>query len=85
MFYCGVYAGEEHLYVAYNFQNEPQKMALPREISWEIIFGTGREESEKKIVTGEVVAEANTILLLRGREKSRKERIEKNGKKRNRN
>lgn len=85
MFYCGAYGGKEHLYLGYNFQNEPQKMALPREVSWNVVFSTGKDEIEKEKVTGEIVVEANTILLLTGKERTGKEKIGKNGKKQNRN
>ena len=85
MFYCGAYGGKEHLYLAYNFQNESQKMALPREISWSIVFDTGSEKQKKSKVTGEIEVAENTILLLTGKERTGKEKADKNGKKQNRN
>ena len=77
MFYCGAYGGREHLYVAYNFQNVPQKMALPREIAWQVVFDTKKEAIEQGIMTGEVMVEAHAILLLTGKDKKGKAKIEK--------
>ncbi len=91
MFYCGAYGGEEHLYIAYNFQNIPQKMALPREIAWQVVFDTQREVLEKDIIIGEIMIEAQSILLLAGKEKTGKEKTgkkkteKKDGKVSNRN
>lgn len=69
MFYCGGYAGREHVYIAYNFQNIPQKMALPREISWQIVFTTGEQAEVEKSIAGEFMAEAQTIVVLSGKDK----------------
>lgn len=70
MFYCGAYGGGKHMYIAYNFQNEPQKIALPREMSWQTIFSTGQEKMEEKPITGEFLAAAQSVTVLEGKEKT---------------
>lgn len=82
MFYCGDYGGKEHLYVAYNFQNVPQKMALPRKISWQVVLDTAEEQIKTTVMTGEVMVKARSIVLLKGKEKKEKKEKteEKNGK-----
>lgn len=81
MFYCGDYGGGNHLYIAYNFQNEPQKMALPREIAWQVVFDTSREVKDIRTVSGAVMTQPQSFLVLSGKEKAKKaEKPEKAGK-----
>ena len=74
MFYCGAYEGGEDLYIAYNFQNVPQKMALPREFSWKIVFHSIEEAREGKVMTGEIMTEARSVVVLAGKSRREKEK-----------
>ncbi len=47
MFYSGAYAGmDESIYIAYNFQNIPQKFALPKGVEWTLRLDTSKEFTE---------------------------------------
>ena len=77
MFYCGAYRDCEHLYIAYNFQNVSQKLALPREMSWQTVCTTGNEVLEKKTITGEIMVDAQSVVVLVGKEQKEKGKGEK--------
>ncbi len=73
MFYSGAYAGmEESLYVAYNFQNIPQKFALPKGIEWTVRLDTsagfGETEPERLGDVREIRIKGQTVCLLSGRQ-----------------
>lgn len=74
MFYCGDYGDgrTESLYIAYNFQNIPQKFALPQEMNWQLLLDTAREDAIKPLVkrqkkTKEFFAAAQSVCVLLGK------------------
>ncbi len=71
--YSGAYAGmEESIYVAYNFQNLPQKFALPNGMDWRVLLDTAKEPS---VLEGagslgdikEIQVEEQSVCLLCGK------------------
>lgn len=84
MFYCGGYGGTQHLYIAYNFQTIPQKLALPEKIAWQILMDTCQEEREEKVIENELIAAPRSVVVLTGREMEKsvkKEKMEKKNEK----
>lgn len=84
MFYFNAYAKtkDDCLYAAYNFQNMPQKFALPKGMEWELVLDTAREQSileqpQRLLEAREFQAEEQSVCLLVGKplpEKKRKKR-----------
>lgn len=69
MFYCGTYGSKEYVYIAYNFQTIPQKLALPQDISWKAVLDTGRDTLKRETLTGAVLTEAQSVMVLIGKAK----------------
>lgn len=74
MFYWGGYGKgrPESLYIAYNFQNTPQKFALPQELEWQLVLDTAREDtpqplSKRQKKTKEFFAAAQSVCVLLGK------------------